>query len=89
MFRLLFLIVFASINLIGQDQNFKNFIPFGMSVSTNYRILMTTPTINLKYAHIEREFRWLLRKPVDFGVPEMVMEIHDKYIDETNPRLRK
>ena len=60
-----------------------------MSVSTNYRILMTTPTINLKYAHIEREFRWLQRKPVDFGVPEKVMEIHDKYIDGTNLRLRK
>ena len=46
-------------------------------------------SINLKYAHLEREFRWLLKAPVDFGTPEKVMEIHDRYLEGTNLRLRE
>ena len=46
-------------------------------------------SINMKYAHLENEFRWLIKGSVDFGEPEKFMEIQDRYIERTNLRLRE
>jgi len=49
----------------------------------------TEATPRLKYAHVEREHRFLLDGPVDLTEATRTLSIHDRYVRRTRLRLRR